>query len=59
MQEQMEMSAESVSDVVLLLGQMKQMNLPELLDHRLSRYQRERRVSVGWMICMRARLYHE
>ena len=52
MQEQMEMNAECVSDVILLLGQMKQMNLPELLDHRMSRYQREQRVSLGWVICI-------
>ena len=47
MQEQMEIGAECMSDVVLLLGQMKQMNLPELLDHRMSRYQREQRASLG------------
>jgi len=52
MQEQMEMSAECVSDVVLLLGQMKQMNLPELLDQWMSRYQRAERVSLGWVICI-------
>jgi len=37
MREQMELGAEYMSDVVLLLGQMKQMNLPDLLDHRMSR----------------------
>jgi len=52
MQEQMEIGAECMSDVVLLLGQMKQMNLPELLDHRMSRYQREQRASLGWVICI-------
>ena len=52
MQEQMEMSAECMSDVVLLLGQMKQMSLPDLLDHRISKYQREQRVSLGWVICI-------
>jgi transposase len=52
MQEQMEIGAECMSDVVLLLGQMKQMNLPDLLDHRMSRYQREQRVSLGWVICI-------
>lgn len=52
MQEQMEMGAECISDVVLLLEQMKQMSLPELLDDRISKYQRERRVSLGWMICI-------
>jgi len=43
MQEHMEMGAECMSDVVLLLGQMKQMSLPDLLDHRISKYQREQR----------------
>src|SRR2546421_1171188 len=52
MQEQMEMGAECLSDVVLLLGQMKQMHLPELLDQRMSRYQRAERVSLGWVICI-------
>jgi len=52
MREQMELGAECMSDVVLLLGQMKQMNLPDLLDHRMSRYQREQRVSLGWVICI-------
>jgi transposase len=52
MQEQMEMDAECMSDVVLLLGQMKQMSLPDLLDHRISKYQREQRVSLGWVICI-------
>lgn len=47
-----EMRAENSGDVVLLLGQMKQMGLPELLDEWLSRYQREGRVSLGWMICI-------
>jgi transposase len=52
MQEHMEMGAECMSDVVLLLGQMKQMSLPDLLDHRISKYQREQRVSLGWVICI-------
>jgi transposase len=52
MQEHMEMGAECMSDVVLLLGQMKQMSLPALLDHRISKYQREQRVSLGWVICI-------
>jgi transposase len=52
MQEQMKIGAECMSDVVLLLGQMKQMNLPDLLDHRMSRYQREQRVSLGWVLCI-------
>src|SRR5258707_14318732 len=52
MQEQMEIGAECMSDVVLLLGQMKQMSLPDLLDHRIVKYQREQRVSLGWVICI-------
>lgn len=52
MQEHMEMGAECMSDVVLLLGQMKQMSLAALLDHRISKYQREQRVSLGWVICI-------
>src|SRR5437899_9976429 len=52
MQEQMEMGAECMSDVVLLLGQMKQMGLPDLLDDRISKYQRKQRVSLGWVICI-------
>jgi transposase len=52
MQEKIEMRAENSGDVVLLLGQMKQMGLPELLDQWLSRYQREERVSQGWLICI-------
>ena len=50
MQEQM--GAECVSDVVLLLGQMKQMGLPDLLDDRMRKYQRKQRVSLGWVICI-------
>lgn len=52
MQEHMEMSAECMSDVVILLEQMKQMSLPDLLDHRIVKYQREQRVSLGWVICI-------
>ena len=52
MQEHMEMSAECMSDVVTLLEQMKQMILPDLLDHRIAKYQREQRVSLGWVICI-------
>jgi hypothetical protein len=33
--EQMEVKAECVDDVVILLGWMKQMNLPDLLDQRI------------------------
>ncbi len=47
MQEHMEMSAECMSDVVILL---EQMSLPDLLDHRIVKYQREQRVSLGWVI---------
>jgi len=52
MQEHMEISAECMSDVVILLEQMKQMSLPDLLDHRIAKYQREQRVSLGWVICI-------
>jgi transposase len=52
MQAKIEMRAENTGDVVLLIGQMRQMGLPELLDQWLSRYQREQRVRLGWVICI-------
>jgi transposase len=48
----MEISAECVNDVVVLLGQMKQMNMPDLLDQRISRHQREEGLSWGWVLCI-------
>lgn len=48
--EQMEISAECVNDVVVLLGQMKQMNLPSLLDQHIKRHQREEGLSWGWVL---------
>jgi transposase len=50
MQEHMEINAECMSDVVLLLGQMKQMGLPELLDERIRRHPRVKGLSWGWVI---------
>ena len=50
MQEHMEIDAECMSDVVLLLGQMKQMGLPELLDERIRRHPRVKGLSWGWVI---------
>ncbi len=46
------MSAECVNDGVVLLGQMKQMNMPDLLDQRLRRHQREEGLSWGWVLCI-------
>jgi len=49
-QEKMEIEAENVNDVVALLGWMKQMNLPNLLDQHIRRHQREEGLSWGWVI---------
>jgi transposase len=50
--EQMEVKAECVDDVVVLLGWMKQMNLPDLLDQRIRRHGSEERLSWGWVLCI-------
>jgi transposase len=52
MQEQMEIDAECAGDVVLLLGQMKQMNLPDLLDQHIKRHGGEEGISWGWVLCI-------
>jgi transposase len=49
-QEKMEIEAENVNDVVALLGWMKQMNLPDLLDQHIRRHQREEGLSWGWVL---------
>jgi len=49
-QEQMEINAECIDDVVVLLGQMKQMNLPSLLDQRIRRHPLEEGISWGWVL---------
>jgi transposase len=49
-QEQMEIDAECVGDVVVLVEQMKQMNLPDLLDQHIRRHQREEGLSWGWVL---------
>ncbi len=49
-QEKMEIEAENVNDVVVLLGWMKQMNLPDLLDQHIRRHQREEGLSWGWVL---------
>ena len=46
----MEIDAECASDVVFLLGQMKQMNLPDLLDQNLRRHGSEEGRSWGWVL---------
>jgi transposase len=50
--EQMEVNAECVDDVAVLLGWMKQMNLPDLLDQRIRRRGSEERLSWGWVLCI-------
>ena len=49
-QEKMEIGAENVNDVVVLLGWMKQMNLPALLDQHIKRHGNEEGLSWGWVI---------
>ena len=51
-QEEMEINAECVNDVVFLLGKMKQMNLPSLLDGHIKRHPLEEGLSWGWVVCI-------
>jgi transposase len=39
---------ERVDDVVLLLGQMMRMGLPEVLEHHLPRHWKQKGLSWGW-----------
>jgi transposase len=49
-QEEMEIEAENVNDVVVLLGWMKQMNLPDVLDQCIRRHGGEEGLSWGWVL---------
>lgn len=49
-QEKMEIEAENVNDIVVLLGHMKQMNLPGILDQHIKRHQSEEGLSWGWVL---------
>jgi len=49
---EMEIDAENIDDVVFLLGKMKQMNLPTLLDGHIKRHPLEEGLSWGWVICI-------
>ena len=51
-QEEIEINAECVNDVVFLLGKMKQMNLPSLLDGHIKRHPLEEGLSWGWVVCI-------
>jgi transposase len=51
-EDEMEINAESINDVVFLLGKMRQMNLPALLDGHIKRHPLEEGLSWGWVICI-------
>jgi transposase len=48
--EKMEIEAENVNDIVILLGHMKQMDLPGILDQHIKRHQCEGGLSWGWVL---------
>ncbi|HEX3643939.1 MAG TPA: hypothetical protein VHV10_21825 [Ktedonobacteraceae bacterium] len=50
MEEEIKAHAEVVGDVGVLLGFVKQMNLPEQLDRHIKRHHLEQRLSLGWVI---------
>src|SRR2546430_3594662 len=50
MEEEIKAHAEVVGDVGVLLGFVKQMNLPELLDRHIKRHHLEQVLSLGWVI---------
>ena len=50
MEEEIKTHAEVVGDVGVLLGFVKQMNLPELLDHHIKRHHLDQGLSWGWVI---------
>jgi transposase len=50
MEEEIKTHAEVVGDVGVLLGFVKQMNLPELLDRHIKRHHLEQGLSLGWVI---------
>jgi transposase len=50
MEEEIKAHAEVVGDVGVLLGFVKQMNLPELLDQHIKRHHLEQGLSLGWVI---------
>src|SRR2546427_9708279 len=50
MEEEIKAHAEVVGDVGVLLGFVKQMNLPELLDRHIKRHHLEQGLSWGWVI---------
>jgi transposase len=50
MEEEIKTHAEVVGDIGVLLGFVKQMNLPELLDRHIKRHYLEQGLSLGWVI---------
>jgi transposase len=50
MEEEIKAHAEVVGDVGVLLGFVKQMNLPGLLDRHIKRHHLEQGLSLGWVI---------
>ncbi|HEY4033519.1 MAG TPA: hypothetical protein VGL94_06095 [Ktedonobacteraceae bacterium] len=50
MEEEIKTHAEVVGDVGVLLGFVKQMNLPELLDRHIKRHHLEQGLSLDWVI---------
>jgi transposase len=50
MEEEIKTHAEVVGDVGVLLGFVKRMNLPELLDRHIKRHHLEQGLSLGWVI---------
>src|SRR2546429_4437472 len=52
MEEEIKTHAEVVGDVGVLLGFVKQMKLPELLDRHIKRHHLDQGLSWGWVICI-------
>jgi transposase len=50
MEEEIKTHAEVVGDIGVLLGFVKQMNLPELLDRHIKRHHLEQGLSLGWVL---------
>ena len=50
MEEKIKTHAEVVGDVGVLLGFVKQMNLPEMLDRHIKRHHLDQGLSWGWVI---------
>jgi transposase len=50
MEEEVKTEAEVVGDIGVLLGFLKQMSLPELLDRHIKKHHRDQGLSWGWVI---------